>query len=240
MKQFKRLFQCILPVIMGILALASCDICDDDNNKTTCINDYPNALVTIKPTESNGSFFLWVDSAKSYIASNIKTSPYGAKEVRALAYLKDEGLDNSGNPICHVFWMDSIRTKSDVVTNGTKQDSTLYGNDPIEIINDWTTVAEDGYLTLRFRTLWGNNGTKHEINLITGTNPDNPYEVVLRQNANKDITGQASDGIIAFRLNHIPDTKNKYVDLTLKWNSYSGIKTAKFRYKTRNDNYYNK
>mgnify|MGYP000385156400 CR=1 FL=1 len=41
------------------------------------------------------------------------------------------------------------------------------------------------YLTLRFRALWGGQKV-HYINLVTGVNPDNPYEVELRHNVNGD------------------------------------------------------
>ncbi len=50
--------------------------------------------------------------------------------------------------------MDSIRTKMPVVSAGENNDE-KFGNDPIEIVKDWVTIAEDGYLTLRIRTKWG-------------------------------------------------------------------------------------
>ena len=33
------------------------------------------------------------------------------------------------------------------------ENSEKYGNNLVEIVRDWVTVAEDGYLTLRFRAL---------------------------------------------------------------------------------------
>lgn len=67
----------------------------------------------------------------------------------------------------------------------------------VEMIADWVTIAEDGYLTLRFRTAWGNTGTKHFVNLLA-INLDNLYEVEFRHNAFGDINGHQADALVAF------------------------------------------
>lgn len=51
------------------------------------------------------------------------------------------------------------------------------------MINDWVTIAEDGYLTLRFRTMWGNRSQAHFVNLLMSKDAENPYEVEFRHNA---------------------------------------------------------
>ena len=111
---------------------------------------------------------------------------------------------------------------------GQKDDET-YGKDPVEIVRDWTTVAEDGYLTLRFRTYFG-DGRTHVFNLVKG---DKPYEVVLHHNAMGDTRRIIRDGLVAFRLNDLPDTQGKTVTITLKWQSFSSIKSVQFKYKSR-------
>ena len=60
----------------------------------------------------------------------------------------------------------------------------------MEILADWVTLVEDGYLTLRFRTIYGNTARKHFVNLISTDNPDNPYEVEFRHNAYGDTYGE--------------------------------------------------
>ena len=82
------------------------------------------------------------------------------------------------------------------------------------------TVAEDGYLTLRFRTRWGNSGQVHYINLVTGTNPDDPFDLVLRQDAKGDTNGSWGDALIAFNLNELKRVHGDKVKLTLRWKSY--------------------
>ena len=105
--------------------------------------------------------------------------------------------------------------------------------DPIEIVKDWVNIAEDGYLTLRFRTRWGNNGVAHFVNLFTGVNPDDPYEVEFRHNAFGDVNGVWGDALVAFRLSDLPDTEGKTVKLTLKYKSFSGEKSIQFDYCSR-------
>ena len=92
---------------------------------------------------------------------------------------------------------------------------------------------EDGYLTLHFQTYWGPGHILHLVNLVTGTDPADPYKVVFRHNANGDNYGQADDAIVAFDLRDLPDTQGATVDLTLEWLSFSGVKSAKFKYRTR-------
>ena len=88
---------------------------------------------------------------------------------------------------------------------------------------------EDGYLTLRFRTYFGNR-TKHVVTLVKGANP---YEVVLHHDAKGDVRGVVKDGLVAFRLSDLPDTHGNAVDLTLKWKSFSGVKSVTFKYTSR-------
>ena len=85
-------------------------------------------------------------------------------------------------------------------------------------------VAEDGYITLRIRTIWG-NGSKHEINLVTGTNKDNVYELTLRHNANGDLQGRYADALVAFDLNSLYKNHGDKVKLRLNWQSFSGKKS---------------
>lgn len=103
----------------------------------------------------------------------------------------------------------------------------------VDIVRDWVTVAEDGYLTLRFRALWGGQKV-HYINLISGVNPDNPYEVELRHNVNGDPQNYWRDALVAFNLNDaVPDTEGKTVKLTIRWRSSKGYKKVYFDYCSR-------
>jgi len=193
---------------------------------------YPNALVTVKHA-SDETVFLQLDDNTTLLPVNMETSPYGTKEMRAL--LNFEEVDEPSreyDKAVHVNWIDSIRTKPMAPNLGEDNDEE-YGNDPVEIVRDWVTIAEDGYLTLRFRTLWGYSRVVHYVNLIPTNNPENPYEVEFRHDANNDYPDRMGDGLVAFKLDDLPDTEGETVKLTLKWKSFSGDKSVEFDYRTR-------
>lgn len=215
-------------ILLGALLLPSC--LDDDNSDWNKL--YPNALVTVKHS-SDETVFLQLDDKMTLLPVNLKSSPFGSKEVRAL--VNYEEVDDSAkeyDQAVRVNWIDSIRTKPMAPNLGDKNDE-KYGDDPVEIVNDWVTIAEDGYLTLRFRTLWGYQRIVHYVNLIPTNNPDNPYEVEFRHDANGDYADRRGDGLVAFKLDKLPDTKGKTVKLKLIWKSFSGEKSAEFDYRTR-------
>lgn len=215
-------------IILGFLLLPSC--LDDDNSNWDKL--YPNALVTVKHAGDETVFFQ-LDDKTTLLPVNLKSSPFGSKEVRALVNYKE--VDESAkeyDKAVHVNWIDSILTKPMAANMGDKNDE-VYGNDPVEIVRDWVTVAEDGYLTLRFRTLWGYSRIVHYVNLIPTNNPENPYEVEFRHDANNDYADRMGDGLVAFKLDKLPDTKGETVKLKLKWKSFSGEKSVEFDYRTR-------
>lgn len=206
----------LLGLAMACVALPSCMDSGDDAPQS-----YANALVTVKSTDDNKTF-LQLDHQTTLFPQNLTTQLYGGKEVRALMSFSELDKQTPGfSKTVHVNWIDSIRTKDMVAIEESSQ-TEKYGNDPLEIVNDWVTIAEDGYLTLRVRTLWGNIGTTHTFNLLGGMNPDNPFEVELRHNANGDIHGRMGDALIAFRLSALPKQYPTDQNLTLKWKSFNG------------------
>ena len=212
--------------LFGVLFLASCD---DDGTDPSLL--YPNALVTVKEAADETVFFQ-LDENTTLLPVNITSHPYNSKEVRALVNYKE--LDDPSqdyDKAVHVNWIDSIRTKPMAPNMGDQNDDE-YGNDPVEIVDDWVTIAEDGYLTLRFRTIWGSRGITHFVNLIPTNNPENPYEVEFRHDANGDVTGRIGDGLVAFKLDDLPDTEGETVKLKLIWKSFNTTKSAEFDYRT--------
>lgn len=218
-------------MLAGVL-MASCMFQSCSNDDDSYVSYYPNALVTVKSLSDN-TCYLQLDDNTTLRPVNMTKSPFGTKEVRALASLYETN-DNPGsyNKSVNVNWIDSIRTKSTVLTAGT-EDEKLYGSDPIEIIKDWVTIAEDGYLTLRFRTTWGYRDKIHSVNLVRNVNSNNPYELELRHNAYGDTGERVGDGLIAFNLKDLPDTQGKTVKLKLNWISFSGNKSAEFDFCSR-------
>lgn len=211
---------CALTLATSLFAMQSCTDGDDSMDLYR-----PTALVTVRPL-SDGDFVLQLDESTVLNPVNLEKSPFGDKEVRALVNYTETSARGASRDV-HINWIDSIRTKMPVPDLGDENDE-RYGNDPIEIVKDWVTIAEDGYLTLRIRTEWGSGHTKHYINLLSGVNPDNPYEFELRHDANDDMGGNPGDALIAFNLNNLPREDGQEVTIKLNWQSFDGRKSAEF------------
>ena len=74
----------ILGIVLGTFSLQSC-LNDDDTDYPTNI---PNALVTIKTNSSTGQVYFQLNDETTILPTNMKTSPYGKKELRALTNIK--------------------------------------------------------------------------------------------------------------------------------------------------------
>lgn len=228
--KMKSIFKSSLPMVVAVVCAASLQSCLDDDGGY--YGSLPNALVTVK-TDADNTLYLQLDEETTLLPVNLTTSPFGGKEVRALVnYEEVENTDRKYSKSVRVNWIDSILTKPIAADLGEENDK-VYGTDPVEIVNDWVTIAEDGYLTLRFRTLWGDRLTAHYVNLLVSPNPENPYEVEFRHNANGDTYGEVQDALVAFKLDGLPDTKGETVKLKLKWKSFTGDKSVEFDYCTR-------
>lgn len=225
----KRLNPYRCAAVAAALGAAVLTSCSDDGDNYSYYYAAPNALVTVKPTSEGAACLLQLNDSVALRPINLSRSPFGTKEVRALANLVPvSGRD--GVQQVYVNWIDSIRTKA--ALHAPEHADTL-GNDPVEIVKDWVSLAEDGYLTLRFRTRWGNGQTTHLLNLTSGSNPNDPYELNLYHNAQGDTLGHWGDALIAFSLDSLPDTQDSTVRLTLRWRSYSGMKSAQFDFRSR-------
>lgn len=214
-------------LLMSAFTFQSCDS-DDDTNWDQVL---PNALVTVK--QNADACYLQLDDNTTLLAKNLKTPVFDGKEVRALVnYTATDEKSDKYSQVVYVNWIDSILTKKPAPYLSTPaENDAKYGNDEVDIVRDWVTVAEDGYLTLRFRALWGGQKV-HYINLVT--NPENPYEVELRHNANGDPQNYWRDALVAFNLNDaVPDTEGKTVKLTIRWRSSQGYKEVDFDYCSR-------
>ena len=228
MKHFSKFTLMVTGLLLSVFLFQSC--LDNDDDKLSIY--YPNALVTAKHATDN-TFYLQLDEKTTLLPTNVKESPFGDKEVRALVNFSDSQEESKGyTKAVHVNWIDSILTKKTVPFIDNEDFDKIYGVDPVEIVNDWVTIAEDSYLTLRFRTRWGYTQKPHFVNLITGVNEDNPYEIEFRHNAYGDISGNSGDALVAFSLKDLPDTKGEPVKLKLTWMSFTGPKSAEFNYST--------
>ena len=183
------------------LSFQSCwDDDDDCPRHVICPVEQPNALVTVKPNADNTAFRMQLNDSTQLWPVNMRQSPFGSKEVRALVnYRKptEEELEKGGIfggiSCVYVNWIDSILTKPMIEGFGSAEENLQkYGSDPLEIIDDWVTLVEDGYLTLRIRTRWGGN-VKHIVNLVHRTDVNTPNYFTLYHNAKGDVNGRVGE-----------------------------------------------
>lgn len=179
-----------------------------------------NAVVTVKSVD--GKCALQVDDSTKVFPTNVKNDIFGGKEVRALTQI----TANQTTPLVdgqnvEVLWIDSVLTKKAILV----EDGADYGHDPVEIYNDWLTVAEDGYVTLHILTNTGYSTKPHIVNLITGTNPENPYELVFCHDAQGNLSGGVNDTVIAFNIKDILPEKAGEVELLIRFESHEGPKS---------------
>ncbi len=230
MKQFSKTAFIVVGIVLSSLLFQYCT-----NNDNDISIYYPNALVTVKHADDN-TFYLQLDEKTTLLPKNVAKSPFGEKEVRALVNFSELDEDSKGySKAVHINWIDSILTKPTVTYSEDIEIDQIYGTDPVEIVNDWVTIAEDSYLTLRFRTRWGYTQKPHFVNLLTGVNEENPYEIEFRHNAYGDVWGRPGDALVAFSLKDLPDTNGETVKLKLKWMSFTGEKSTEFDYRTNKE-----
>lgn len=240
MKKTARLF---VIALAGLLMMS----CNKHENRPAIVGY--DATVTFRPLE-DGSYYLKQDDSTALVVLNegLKKYPFkDGREKRGLvSYILDK--DNQANVVVPGYKyayqvtltaMDTIYTKNPV--RYFEKDENKYGKDPLGlfITRDVfpTTMIEDGYLNVCFSIPVGISGIVHSINLLTGVNPDDPYEVELRHNAQGDVMQTDRAFVTAFPLKDLPDTEGKTVTLTLKWNSIVSGREEKvtFPYRTRTD-----
>ena len=184
------------------------------------------AILTVKKTPTDSVYFQLNDSTTIY-AANYQNNYSRMERVYCDITVTNKKVGRF-NYTGTINWLEPLDEGK--VTS----DSTVPGSDGLDILNDWMTGVEDGYLTLHYSTWWGSNPVQHDFYLVTGVNPSDPYEVELRQNANGDKKAEEGDSLVCFDINSLPDTGGQYKTLTLKWTTSGGSASEKeFKFKTR-------
>ena len=184
------------------------------------------AILTVKKTPTDSVYFQLNDSTTIY-AANYQNNYSRMERVFCditVTNRKVGRFNYTGN----INWLEPLDEGK------VTADSDVQGSDGLDILNDWMTGVEDGYLTVHYSTWWGKSPVQHDFYLIIGSNPADPYEVELRQNANGDKKDEQGDSLICFDINSLPQTGGLYKTLTLKWTTSGGSASEKkFKFKTR-------
>jgi hypothetical protein len=218
----------LVPLIAAVPLFASSCLSDDDDYDIyydPAIGPY-NAIVTVKIASDGSNYFQLTDSTV-VIPTNM--SEEIDEETRALCYLDyEEDFSAKDTLSASVKSFKKVLTKSAVLQDSDEGKGAITNQDPVEILSDWTTVCEDGYLTLHFAAQWGNAGSSHIMNLVKIY--DNPLTFRFCHDKNGDYGTEWGNGIVAFSIRDLLPDDGKDGTFTLQWLSYEGEKDVTFKY----------
>ena len=240
MRRIRKFIFTMMALTAAAFTLQSC-LDDDDNNNYITIDPSTNVgVVTLKPgTEDNSNWWIQLTDSTVVTCSNIKEFPLKEKkEQRAYIYFKFDTAPSMTADIktITVAHLDTILTKRLAPAFETEEaNSEAYGNDPVEIVkSDLETLAEDGYMNIRFRTNW-TQGNTHRVNLVRLADEDGLATFRFHHDANGETCGVIADGMVAFFLDLEKDLDRTPRTIKIKWKSFSGEKSQTFKYIPRND-----
>ena len=172
------------------------------------------AIVSVR-TAQDGTVFFQVDDQTRLLPSGDPAPYKGLERILCGLIVYADQIPEYGHR-ADVLWYDAL-------DKGTVSSAPAAGgDDALEILSDWMTSCEDGYLTLHYETWWGDKAVPHAFTLVTGLNPDDPYEVTLRHDARGDGRKEKADSVVYFDLQSLPDTGDEVKTLTLKWKNSEG------------------
>ena len=218
----------LILLALSALLLGSCDMEEGNYDRWAedsvngSVQQY-NAIVTVKQ-DPDGTVFFQVDDDTRLYPQYYPVTYSGI--VRIICNLRVD--TDTGK--CQVLWMDYLDQGTSVKGPMT-QDVT---DDGLDVIDDWMTTVEDGFLTVHYNASWGYSGVPHLL-FANAEDSEDPYSVRLIHSANGDEPLEEADAIVYFDLNEIlPDTEGDYKTLTLNWkNSNAENKSRTFQFRTR-------
>ena len=237
MRRIKTFILTMMALTTAAFTLQSC--LDDDDNCFTTDPDTMVGVVTLKPDTDAQAWWIRLNDSTTVTCSNIKEFPLKEKkEQRAYIYFKFDTAPSMTADIktITVAHLDTILTKRLAPAFETEEaNSEAYGNDPVEIVkSDLETLAEDGYMNIRFRTNW-TQGNTHRVNLVRLADEDGLATFRFHHDANGETCGVIADGMVAFFLDLEKDLDRTPRTIKIKWKSFSGEKSQTFKYIPRND-----
>ena len=177
------------------------------------------AIVTVKQDASGRIFFQLDDDTRLYPVNYPESFTRQCRIICGLSW-------EEGTSVCTLQWMDYLQ-------EGAVQNAPVEAGDGVDILDDWMTTVTDGYLTLHYSTYWGGN-VPHTLLLVSGENPDDPYELRLVHLRNGDEAQSRADALIYFDLASLPPTGDSGQRLTLNWTDSAGNQVSKqYLYRSR-------
>jgi hypothetical protein len=219
-----RFYFVTVGLILASLTLNSC--LNDDGYSLGDI--YKPVIATARPLNSD-SFYLRLDDSTTFFPAaplNIHYQPLKPQRVLLFYTILGEKYHGYDYAI-KVNRLDTILTKAIAEDLGAEKNDEVYGKDPVNIVSMW---VGDGFLNIEFETYFSSH-IKHFVNLIPGVDAkEHPYQLEFRHNAYHDSSTKKGVGVVAFDLSSLPDTEGKEVTLTIKVNTFDGVKEIVKKY----------
>ena len=239
MRRIKTFILTMMALTTVAFTLQSCLDDDDDENYFITDPDTMVGVVTLKPDTEAHPWWIQLSDSAVVTCSNIKEFPLKEKkEQRAYIYFKFDSAPSLTADIksITVTHLDTILTKPLApALESEEANNEAYGNDPVEIVkSNLETLAEDGYMNIRFRTNW-TQGNVHRVNLVRVADEDGLATFCFHHDANGETSGVIGDGMVAFYLDLEKDIDRTPREIKIKWKSFTGDKSVKFKYIPRND-----
>ena len=223
----KRFTICMLALLPAILSGCTMALDKEGLLSSSASNAAAYSAIVSVRTAPSGTVYFQVDDRTRLLPSG-DTDPYKGLERILCGLLIYADQDAEYGHRADVLWYEAL--DKGTVSSG----ASAGGDDTLDILSDWMTSCEDGYLTLHYETWWGGSGVPHTFTLVTGLNPDDPYEVMLRHDARGDGRKEKADSVIYFDLQTLPDTGDEDKTLTLKWiNSEGKLAGRRFPFRSR-------
>lgn len=203
----------------GLMMMVSalCTSCKKDEVVTA-------AIVTVRQAADN-TYYLQVDENTSLLPTNSDWGSTKFENVPFRAYVQMRGQKKADSKVgytqqAEVISFVSILTKNLEPTLGSETaDDLAYGTDPVGIYYNWATNVEDGFLTLNFAGMWGGRDVPHILHMVTVADSDEGIDLVFHHDARADLRAPAYlvNGLVAFRLTDLHDTKGKAVPFSMHY-----------------------
>lgn len=219
-----RILLVAIGVILTTLAFQSCT--DDDDYS---LDKWMISVASLKSPEGSAPYFKLDDGTTLWPAAGYINTSVLRNEQRVLLNYTLLGDSTTGavgfDYYIRVNGLDTLLTKPIVENLEAKNDS-VYGKDPVKITHLWTG---NGHLTIGFETDFGNQ-RKHLVNLVETDPEQTPYVLEFRQNAFDDPKITRAQGLVCFNLSRLPLSEDKTVTLTIRVNTFDGVKDYTVEY----------
>ena len=144
---------------------------------------------------------------------------------------------SSGIFWAEIDWYENVELGDDgLMVGGPPNTYINIHDDGLDVIDDWMTSLEDGFLTIHYSAWFGNSNVWHHLTL-TPEDKENPLVLTLRHDAKGDEPLEKTDALIFFDINSL----SQYIDeehyyITVKWTTCAGQPAEKkFLFKGRED-----